>query len=37
MEDLERVQIEKFLWFLGRIQNRIPNTIMRDVNTPKDI
>ena len=37
MVDPEREHIGKFLWFLGRIQNRIPNTIMRDVNTPKDI
>ena len=33
MVDLEREQIERFLWFLERSQNRSTNTILRDGKT----
>ena len=33
MVDLEREQIRRFLCFLGRRQNRSPNSIQRNVKT----
>ena len=35
MVDFERQKIRRFLYFLGRRQNRSPNSIQRNVKSPE--